>query len=114
MKLQIAGFVFCAAAAAGCTSLRLAGTVTDADTGDVVGTCGITSGPKYVKVDTAGHFQLNVRKSWKTATITCGGYESQTFPISEYQTRYPKLSVRVTPRKLANAHADPVKTVPLK
>ena len=114
MKLQIAAILLCAAAAGGCTSLRLAGTVTDAETGDVVGTCGITCGPKYVKVDTAGHFELNARKRWKTATIACGGYESQTFPINEYKTRYPKLTVRVTPRKLANVHADSVKTMPLK
>ena len=109
MKTKVPAILFCAILIGGCTPLRLTGTVVDANTGDVVGTCGLTSGPKYVKVDTAGHFAVNVRKTWKTATLTCGGYETQEFPIENFQTRYPELTIRVMPRRLAKtggAHTD--------
>jgi len=109
MKREIPAILFCAILIGGCTSLRLTGKVLDADTGDVVGTCGITCGPKYVKVDSAGHFSVNVRKYWKTATLTCGGYDTQEIPIEGFQTRYPDLTIRVTPRRVAKsggAHMD--------
>ncbi|HXC52960.1 MAG TPA: hypothetical protein VN634_18885 [Candidatus Limnocylindrales bacterium] len=110
MKTKVPAILFCAILIGGCTSLRLTGTVVDANTGDVVGTCGITSGPKYAKVDSAGHFAVNVRKTWKTATLTCGGYETQEFPIENFQTRYPELTIRVTPRKLAKAGSAHMET----
>jgi hypothetical protein len=103
MKTEVFATLLCVVLLGGCTSLRLTGTVMDDSTGDVVGTCGLQSGPKYAKVDSAGHFAVNVRKYWKTATLTCAGYETQEIKIDGFATRYPQLTIRVKPRRVGKA-----------
>jgi hypothetical protein len=90
----------------GCTSMRVTGDVVDASTGDVVNTCGVTIGPKYINVDSAGHFAVNARKWWKKMDLVCAGYEPQTVMVDSSKTRYPKYKIQVVPRKTAKARTD--------
>jgi hypothetical protein len=86
---------------AGCTSMRVTGNITDSTNGDVVPNCGITIGPRYISADGAGHFVVNARKSWKTLDVVCAGYEPRSVAIDSSETRYPTISIPMTPRRNA-------------
>jgi hypothetical protein len=88
---------------AGCTSMRVTGNITDSVTGDVVPNCGVTIGPRYISADGAGHFVVNARKSWGKLDVVCAGYEPQSVEVDSSQSRYPTISILMTPRRSAKA-----------
>lgn len=77
---------------AGCTTLRVQGLVYDEETSDGISTCGITVGPRYYHVDTAGHYDVKARKDWKTMTFVAPGYETKIVTI-QATNRYPNINV---------------------
>src|SRR5690349_1911637 len=64
-----------------CTTVRVTGMVYDRTTSDGIGSCGITSGPKYYHTDSAGHYDLKFKADWKTITLVAPGYHSQTITV---------------------------------
>lgn len=98
--------LICAIALSACTSMRVTGFVTDEVTGDPIGSCGITIGERYVHVDSAGHYSVNARTSWKTMKLIAPGYHPKSVTIDTSKTRYPTINVQLTPKK-AGRGSDP-------
>jgi len=74
------------------------GFVTDERTGDPIGTAGITIGERYIHVDSAGHYAVNARNSWKMMKLVAPGYLPKTVTIDSSKTRYPKVNIQVRGR----------------
>jgi len=106
--LRTVGFA-AAFALVGCSSMRVAGIVTDAATKEGVGTCEITIDPHYAHSDPAGHYSIAARRCTEEGSglkhlncarsmkLVCRGYETKTVPIDTSKTRSPKLNIEVTP-----------------
>jgi hypothetical protein len=105
MTKQTVLALFCALAVSACTSMRLEGFVTDEKTGEPIHTAGITIGEKYVHVDTAGHYVVNVRNYWKTMNLVAPGYVSKSVAWPTNGPRYQKFNVQMTPSGTAKVPA---------
>jgi hypothetical protein len=81
-----------------CTTMRVTGMVTDEQTGEPVGVCGITSGTKYVRTDPIGRYAIPVKREWKTMQVVAPGYERKTVTFGDQPTRRPVIDVGLTPK----------------
>lgn len=96
--------LLCALAVSACTSVRVQGFVTDAVTGEPISTAGITIGQRYAHVDTAGHYIISAKKTWKNLQLVAPGYEPKTMTIDLSKARAPRVDVQMTPRKPPKVH----------
>lgn len=104
MRKQTVVALICALAVSACTSVRVQGFVTDENTGEPIGTAGITIGERYAHVDSAGHYLMNVRKTWKNMELVAPGYETKTMTVDLSKSRAPQVNVQMTPKKAPKVH----------
>jgi hypothetical protein len=111
-RVPITMALLAALALAGC-SMRVSGYITDAETNEPVSTAGISLGPKYVHVDTAGHYSIKAaRHTEEKLAVVAKGYEKAAVSIDSSKSRFPQVNVALTPKRTAALAPAPAPKAP--
>lgn len=93
-----------AAVALGACSMRVAGVVSDRDSGHPIGACAVSIGDHYVHTDPTGRYTMKTRwRSQQSIKFVAPGYAVQTKSINAEDTRYPVVDVEMVRLRAASA-----------
>lgn len=86
------------ALSAGCSAMRISGTVVDSETGEPAGSCYVTVASETVLTDFAGKYKTKVRRrKVTTLDVVCNDYEPQSLTIDKSKSRRQVVDVEMTP-----------------
>jgi hypothetical protein len=96
---------FVAMSAVGCTTVRIDGTVTDRETGQLVTSCGVSLGMGYSNCDEHGRYMVEGHKSHPAMEIVTPGYETAFVPVPVGNLQHT-INVQLTPKRRTRTDAE--------